>query len=41
LPVGMQLMGPHFGEERLFETVHAYQQVSDWHLRKPDLGVVL
>jgi aspartyl-tRNA(Asn)/glutamyl-tRNA(Gln) amidotransferase subunit A len=41
LPVGMQLMGPHFGEERLFETVHAYQQVSDWHSRKPDLGVVI
>jgi aspartyl-tRNA(Asn)/glutamyl-tRNA(Gln) amidotransferase subunit A len=35
LPVGMQLMGPHFQEERLFETVHAYQQVSDWHQRKP------
>ena len=37
LPVGMQLMGPHFQEEQLFKTVHAYQQVSDWHHRKPTL----
>lgn len=37
LPVGMQLMGPHFGEQLLFQIAHAYQQVTDWHLRKPDL----
>ncbi len=37
LPVGMQLMGPHFGEEILFRAAHAYQQVTDWHLRKPAL----
>jgi aspartyl-tRNA(Asn)/glutamyl-tRNA(Gln) amidotransferase subunit A len=35
LPVGMQLMGPHFGEEILFRAAHAYQQATDWHLRKP------
>lgn len=35
LPVGMQLMGPHFREEVLFQMAHAYQQVTDWHLRKP------
>ncbi|HVN56449.1 MAG TPA: Asp-tRNA(Asn)/Glu-tRNA(Gln) amidotransferase subunit GatA [Anaerolineaceae bacterium] len=33
LPVGMQLMGPHFGEETLFRAAHAYQQVTDWHMR--------
>lgn len=38
LPVGMQLMGPHFGEEVLLHTAHAYQQVTDWHRRKPPLG---
>jgi aspartyl-tRNA(Asn)/glutamyl-tRNA(Gln) amidotransferase subunit A len=37
LPVGMQLMGPHFLEARLFESVHAFQQVSDWHQRVPPL----
>jgi aspartyl-tRNA(Asn)/glutamyl-tRNA(Gln) amidotransferase subunit A len=35
LPVGMQLMGPHFHEELLFRVAHAYQQVTDWHLRQP------
>jgi len=37
LPVGMQLMGPHFREDILFRMAHAYQQVTDWHLRKPAL----
>lgn len=37
LPVGMQVMGPHFGEEALFKTVHAYQQATDWHTRTPEL----
>jgi len=37
LPIGMQLMGPHFREEILFQSAHAYQQVTDWHTRKPDL----
>jgi aspartyl-tRNA(Asn)/glutamyl-tRNA(Gln) amidotransferase subunit A len=37
LPIGMQLMGPHFREEVLFQASHAYQQVTSWHTRKPDL----
>lgn len=37
LPVGMQLMGPHFHEEFLLQAAHAYQQVTDWHLRRPNL----
>ncbi len=35
LPIGMQLLGPHFKEEVLFKTAHAYQQVTDWHKRRP------
>jgi aspartyl-tRNA(Asn)/glutamyl-tRNA(Gln) amidotransferase subunit A len=35
LPVGLQLMGPHFQEALLFQIAHAYQQITDWHLRKP------
>jgi aspartyl-tRNA(Asn)/glutamyl-tRNA(Gln) amidotransferase subunit A len=38
LPVGMQLMGRHFDESTLFRLAHAYQQVTDWHLRKPVIG---
>jgi aspartyl-tRNA(Asn)/glutamyl-tRNA(Gln) amidotransferase subunit A len=37
LPIGMQLMGPHFGEEALFKTAHAYQKVTDWHNQYPAL----
>jgi len=37
LPVGMQLMGPHFREQLLFRVAHAYQQLTDWHTRKPVL----
>jgi len=37
LPVGMQLMGAPFNEAALFRAAHAYQQVTDWHLRKPNL----
>jgi aspartyl-tRNA(Asn)/glutamyl-tRNA(Gln) amidotransferase subunit A len=37
LPVGMQLMGPDFREDLLFRMAHAYQQVTDWHLRSPKL----
>ena len=37
LPIGMQLMGPHFQEELLFQVAHAYQQVTDWHKKKPCL----
>lgn len=37
LPIGMQLMGPHFREEVLFRAAHAYQQVTKWHQRTPSL----
>ena len=37
LPVGMQIMGPAFKEDILFQAAHAYQQVTDWHLRQAPL----
>lgn len=37
LPIGMQLMGPHFGEAALFEAAHAFQLATDWHQRTPPL----
>ncbi len=33
LPVGLQLVGPHFGESRLLSVSHQYQQRTDWHRR--------
>jgi aspartyl-tRNA(Asn)/glutamyl-tRNA(Gln) amidotransferase subunit A len=37
LPVGMQLMGRHFEEERLLAAVRTYQAATSWHSRSPDL----
>ncbi len=37
LPVGMQLIGNYFDETGLLAAAHAYQQVTDWHLREPAL----
>jgi len=37
LPVGMQLMGPHFKEDVIFKLAHAYQLHSDWHMQFPEL----
>jgi aspartyl-tRNA(Asn)/glutamyl-tRNA(Gln) amidotransferase subunit A len=36
LPVGMQLIGPHFSEARLLSAAHHFQQATDWHLKSPD-----
>ena len=35
LPVGLHLIGDYFQEARLLNVAHRYQQVSDWHLRRP------
>ncbi|MXY54867.1 MAG: Asp-tRNA(Asn)/Glu-tRNA(Gln) amidotransferase subunit GatA [Gammaproteobacteria bacterium] len=35
LPVGMQLIGPHFGEDRLLALAESFQQETDWHQRTP------
>ncbi len=35
LPVGLQLMGPAFGEETVFRAAHAYELATDWHQRRP------
>jgi aspartyl-tRNA(Asn)/glutamyl-tRNA(Gln) amidotransferase subunit A len=37
LPIGIQLMAPHWGEGRLLHVAHAYQQTTDWHRRRPPL----
>lgn len=37
LPIGLQLLGPHFEEERLLQIAHDYQTRTDWHMRVPAL----
>lgn len=36
LPIGMQLIGNLFGEEKILNVAHQYQQVTDWHKRLPE-----
>jgi aspartyl-tRNA(Asn)/glutamyl-tRNA(Gln) amidotransferase subunit A len=35
LPVGLQLVGKPFSESLLLRTAQAYQESTDWHLRRP------
>jgi aspartyl-tRNA(Asn)/glutamyl-tRNA(Gln) amidotransferase subunit A len=35
LPVGLQIVGPHFSEARVMATAHAFQRTTDWHTRIP------
>jgi aspartyl-tRNA(Asn)/glutamyl-tRNA(Gln) amidotransferase subunit A len=37
LPIGLQIVGRPFGEPQVLAAAHAYQQMTDWHLRRPDL----
>ncbi len=37
MPTGMQLEGAWWNEPLLLRIGHAYQQVTDWHLRRPPL----
>jgi len=38
LPIGLHLQSPPFEEERLLRGAHMFQQVTDWHARRPTLG---
>jgi len=37
LPIGLQLMGPPFGEAALLQAAYAFEQATDFHKRKPRL----
>jgi len=37
LPIGLQLLGPAFGEEKILRVAHAYEQAHDWWQRTPTL----
>jgi aspartyl-tRNA(Asn)/glutamyl-tRNA(Gln) amidotransferase subunit A len=38
LPIGMQLVGAPFADATLLRLGRAFQSISDWHLRRPDLS---
>ena len=37
LPVGMQFIGPHFSEETLLRTAHAYEAATEWSSARPEI----
>ena len=40
LPIGFQLIGPAFSDQKLLQTGIAYQMATDFHLRRPTIGEV-
>jgi aspartyl-tRNA(Asn)/glutamyl-tRNA(Gln) amidotransferase subunit A len=38
LPIGLQLIGPAFGEEKLLQAARMYESVTEWHVRRPVLA---
>jgi aspartyl-tRNA(Asn)/glutamyl-tRNA(Gln) amidotransferase subunit A len=37
LPIGLQLLGPTFGEEKLLRIARMYEAATEWHTRRPKL----
>jgi aspartyl-tRNA(Asn)/glutamyl-tRNA(Gln) amidotransferase subunit A len=35
LPIGLQIIGPHWGETAVLRIAHAYEQATAWHKRQP------
>ena len=36
--IGLQLYGRPLGEPTLFQVAHAYQRVTEWHKRRPEVA---
>jgi aspartyl-tRNA(Asn)/glutamyl-tRNA(Gln) amidotransferase subunit A len=37
LPIGLQILGKHFDEEAVLHTAYAYEQATEWHLKRAKL----
>ncbi len=37
MPIGLQLMGPQWQEEKVLSAAYAYEQATEWHTKKPTL----
>jgi aspartyl-tRNA(Asn)/glutamyl-tRNA(Gln) amidotransferase subunit A len=37
LPIGLQIVGAHWQESMVIALAHAYEQATEWHVRKPQL----
>jgi len=39
LPIGLQIVGPRFGETQVLSLARAFEQATDWHQRVPKLDI--
>jgi Asp-tRNA(Asn)/Glu-tRNA(Gln) amidotransferase A subunit family amidase len=37
LPIGLQIVGPHWGEALVLQLAQSFEQATDWHKRRPKL----
>jgi aspartyl-tRNA(Asn)/glutamyl-tRNA(Gln) amidotransferase subunit A len=37
LPIGLQIAGAPGAEDKILALAHAYQNVTDWHKRRPEI----
>jgi aspartyl-tRNA(Asn)/glutamyl-tRNA(Gln) amidotransferase subunit A len=38
MPLTTTLIGDLFADDKILSVAHAYQSVTDWHLRRPELA---
>lgn len=38
LPVGLQILGRHFDEEKILQIAFTYEQATEWHKKRPEIG---
>jgi Asp-tRNA(Asn)/Glu-tRNA(Gln) amidotransferase A subunit family amidase len=38
LPIGLQIIGPHWREDRVLQLAYGYEQATAWHKRQPKLS---
>jgi aspartyl-tRNA(Asn)/glutamyl-tRNA(Gln) amidotransferase subunit A len=39
LPIGLQIVGPHWGEALVLQLAYSYEQATDWHKRRSELRI--
>jgi len=37
LPIGLQIIGRPFEEEKVLRAAYAFEQATEWHLKRPGL----
>jgi aspartyl-tRNA(Asn)/glutamyl-tRNA(Gln) amidotransferase subunit A len=38
MPIGLMIAGPHYAEGKVLALAYAFQQATDWHLRRPPVS---